>query len=1015
VRGYAAPLRLVAARARRRPSRWLLPALGIALAAAFAGGVAAEGQIAADHAARAVLSSVAPADRAVRLTWDGTFTPAIDRQARRLMSSFGLGVDTEAVLLQPVRLGGLVIHPAGIAPLGRWVPPALARRLGPCRPNDCPMLVAGPGHVPSALHTYGVTIRVVGSVPLASAVPLGFSPNGAGEPPVLLTGDVEGLERLPGLRGVFRTHTWLNPLDTGRLHSWQLASLERRLARSQAAFQAVNSSFSLTAPFAAFDAARSQARAAPDRLLLAGGGAVAALALFVLLAAGGLRNDQLRELARLETAGARRDQAWLFTAGEAGWLCAVALCIGAGLAVVTALVLAHPGGEPAGAVLRHSLVIPEAALALAGAWLIATAVITFSTLARGTRVMEVLAVAAVAALVTGLSLDTGDGGEVAPLLAPLCCLAAGVLTFRVAAALLRAGERVARQGPVVARLALVGLARSPAFPSLAIAFVAVAVGFGGFALSYRATLIRGAADQAANRVPLDALIAPSTDFETPLAAQPLDRWRSLAGGPVLPVRRTSASYLSGSSSTTVPALGVPARALPLLHGWRGGDASAPVATLARRLVPAGPVRDAGPVLPAGAGWLSADIVSPALGLTVTADLRDSAGDVRQVTLGVTSGRHRVLRARMPVGRWELEALELSEQAGLEGTNGHQNGENPAAATQFHARVQLRGVSVTDAQGRVLLRTRLARWTGVGAATTATPGSGRTFDFSATGTPGILRPVQPNDTRAIPVLTDPGTAAAVGPDGRVGLTVDGVSLRAQVVGTVRRFPTTPAGVAGFIVADEATLASALDAGLPGQGRADELWIATPHLSRLRTALRSGPLAPLSASFRADIEHSVRTAPIARGVLGTLIAAAVLSAALAVLGLLTALLGGARDERIERDLEAQGLGPRSLRGDLRLRLAIASVLGVSFGLVIAVLLTRLAVASVRAATTVAAPQPPLVTVVPWWQLLAWGALTVVVLLFASWLATRVAVARQTRPRRSTQPLVRDDAALGEGATR
>jgi hypothetical protein len=370
---------------------------------------------------------------------------------------------------------------------------------------------------------------------------------------------------------------------------------------------------------------------------------------------------------------------------------------------------------------------------------------------------------------------------------------------------------------------------------------------------------------------------------------------------------------------------------------------------------------------------------------------------------------------MPAGRWELAALELSEATALEATNGHQNGENPAAATQFHARVELGAVSATDGHGHVLLRTRLTGWTGIGAATKATAGPRGIFDFSTTGAPGILRPIQPSDTRAMPVLTDPGTAAAAGPDGRLELTVDGVPVRAQVVGTLRRFPTAPANGGGFIVADEPTLASALDAGLPGQGRADELWIATSHLNRLRTALRSPSLAPLTASFRADIEHRLRAAPIARGVLGTLIAAALLSAALAVLGLLTALLGGARDERIERDLEAQGLGPRALRGDLRLRLAIASVLGVGSGLLIALVLTSLAVASLRAAATLVVPQPPLVTVVPWWQLLAWGAVTLAALLLASWLATRVAVARRSPPRRSAQHLVRDDAALGQGASR
>ena len=75
-----------------------------------------------------------------------------------------------------------------------------------------------------------------------------------------------------------------------------------------------------------------------------------------------------------------------------------------------------------------------------------------------------------------------------------------------------------------------------------------------------------------------------------------------------------------------------------------------------------------------------------------------------------------------------------------------------------------------------------------------------------------------------------------------------------------------------------------------------------------ALQSGALAQLDSSFRADIDHQLQDAPVARGVLGTLIAATALSVLLAVIGLLTTLLGGTRDERVESDLEEQGDGPR-----------------------------------------------------------------------------------------------------------
>jgi hypothetical protein len=259
-------------------------------------------------------------------------------------------------------------------------------------------------------------------------------------------------------------------------------------------------------------------------------------------------------------------------------------------------------------------------------------------------------------------------------------------------------------------------------------------------------------------------------------------------------------------------------------------------------------------------------------------------------------------------------------------------------------------------------------------------------FDASGTPGVLRPAQPTDARPVPVLADPGTAASAGPGGRIALTVDGLPVIARVVGVLSRFPALPADPAGFVIADEPTLAAALDAQLPGQGRADELWIGTGHLAGLRAALGSGALAQLDASFRVDIDRQLRDAPVARGVLGTLIAATALSVLLAVVGLLAALLGGARDERVGSDLEEQGVGPRGLRAELRVRLALASLLGVIVGLGIAVLLTRLAVASVRGAGAVADPRPPVVTVVPWAALAAWSVGTFTVLTLAGWLVPR-----------------------------
>jgi FtsX-like permease family protein len=995
--GLTGPAILIAARARRRPGRWLATVLGIAIAVAFGAAIAAEATIAGDQGARSTLAHLSPSARAVRITAQGPGTPALDRRARALLAGLGLGRPTDVVLLNAVRLSGVVVRPAAIDPLGGWLSPGGERPPGRCLAAACPMLVAGGQVAPGVLAAAGVRLAVTGRAPGLSPVPLGFVPAAtAGQTPLLLTGDVPGLDAVSGLSGVYRTRSWLALLPTGALHSWQLAGLERRLQRAQAALADAGGELALTAPFAGLDAARAQAAAAPRRMLLVGGGALAVLAGFVVLAAGGLRRDQRRELARLRAAGARPAQCLAFVVGEAACLAAAGLIAGAGLAVATATLLARAAGLPATAVLAHSLITPLAGrVALAG-WVAATALLATVLLARGRRLAELLAVAAASSLALALSAGASGSDTLPALLAPLCAATAGVLVFLGAAVALRAGERLARRGPAMIRLAFVALARAPAAPSLAIAFVATGFGLGGFTLAYRATLLRGAADRAAATVPLDATVSPAADFTTPLELAPLGRWAAL--GAVAPVRRTDATYLRGAGSVTVPALGVPAAALGRIHGWRAGDGSASLETLALRIAPSGPVRVPGPLLGSAARRVSVRLGSATTALIVTADLRGADGAIRRVELGAAGPRAHTVGTRLPPGNWELAALELDEPAGLDATNGHQNAENPAGATQSAADLAVGPVRVSRARGPSTT-VPIGDWRAVGAAARGGNGGrgsagGLIVRFAQTGQTGILRPAQPSDSHPVPVLVDRATAAAATAGGRLGLTVDGLPVSARIVGVLGRFPTIGADADGFVIADEATLAAALDAERPGQGRADELWISTGDPGRLAAALRVGPLASLGVAFRERVAAALRSDPVSRGVLRTLVGASAAAGTLALLGLLVALLGPARDRRAERDLAGLGVGPRDLRQELCLRLAIAAGLGVAGGLVIGVLLTRLAVAAVGATTSGSAGGPPLVAVTPWAGLATWGAGGFTVLVAGSVLATTFA-GRTRRP--------------------
>ena len=174
----------------------------------------------------------------------------------------------------------------------------------------------------------------------------------------------------------------------------------------------------------------------------------------------------------------------------------------------------------------------------------------------------------------------------------------------------------------------------------------------------------------------------------------------------------------------------------------------------------------------------------------------------QLPLGEPPRSRATLRALVPAGHWELEALELDEPTSVQATTAHQNGEGQTQSPTSSGLVRL-GVPVAlDSRHRRLADLNVGRWTAVGAASlAASPRGELVARFAQTGNPGLLRPPQPSDRRVLPVLADPRTAAAAGPGGRLPLTVDGAPVKAQLVGVLRRFPTLSPDAAGFVVADE----------------------------------------------------------------------------------------------------------------------------------------------------------------------------------------------------------------------
>ena len=147
----------------------------------------------------------------------------------------------------------------------------------------------------------------------------------------------------------------------------------------------------------------------------------------------------------------------------------------------------------------------------------------------------------------------------------------------------------------------------------------------------------------------------------------------------------------------------------------------------------------------------------------------------------------------------------------------------------------------------------------------------------------------------------------------------------------------------------------------------MWLAA-NTEEQRTALAAelgrAPFNVLTVDSRADLEQSLRNDPLARGTLLTLLAAALVALALALVGVLLGVVSDVRDERGElEDLEAQGARPALLRRVVRLRSFVVVAVGVVGGLATAALLGLLVVDLVAVTADARATELPLGTTITW----------------------------------------------------
>jgi hypothetical protein len=1018
-----AGLAVAAARLRAQPLRPALVVAGTLLAFAALVTVFGGSLVARQQALAADLAALPQSERGFRvdrfgLPLDARSYAASDREARRALAALGGGGTRRLITFRALVVQGEQVEFAAVDDLGSAVRLESGRLPQRCDASACEVLQIG-SRGAGRLTEDDLRFRRVGVAALRDPALFGdvaaATGSGVNRPILLLARDVASLQRLASLQPYYRVYSWISPLRVDRLRTWDIGRILHEESRAQAVLQS-DLAFRLSGPDQALLDAQSRGRIAGDRLVLVGGETSALLLGFAVIAAVGLRRGLASERRRLLARGARRWQVAVASSAEIAAMTLTGGGVGVAVGLAAVAALAAAAGLPVWPLVAHTLLAPTTLLALLGAWLATTVLLTLAAHAReehGTarrvRVADVAALGAAATVAVGISRGALDPTTVssgdAPLflvLPALVCFVAAVLLARLLSPAMRLAERVTRRSTFGLRLAVLALARAPVRTVVSCAFIAVALGLALFAATYRATLARGAVDEASFQVPLDFIAAEGSQLVLPLDAAPLSRYRQVGGGAsAFPVVRLAATMPgSGASVLSPTVLGLPPAALERLR-WRSDYSALPPRALARRLDPGAQPALTRVALPAGA-----TVTLPARTLqgddvVVGLAVEDGRGRTRVLELGLAHRGGSLLTARLPRGvRLGAIGLQLTLPPDEQFFFAHrETGGNTTTA----APSGVLGIGELRAHGAPV--TSWAGWTlRSGGGATRRGGTVRlSYAFADTGAGLMFRPREPTDGRAMPVVVSPDVAAAAGGVGtQTAVDFESVDVPARIVAVASRLPTVPQSSGPFVLADGAWLETALDADAPGQGTPNEIWLATPHPAAAAAALRRGPFADLQVTSRAAIQRRLAGDPLARATGRALGAASVLALALAVLGFWLGVLGQLRDERSDFfDLEAQGIPPALLRAQLRIRSLLLLLVGLAGGAVLGAVLSQLVVALVRISATTALPEPPLRFDPAWLEsAFAVGALALVALAVAEGAA--LAAFRSARPARASWSL-------------
>jgi hypothetical protein len=956
----SAVVALIASRARAYAGQWVLVAVGVAIATSVPILTSASTRVASSGALEHGLAALPAGQRSLTVSDNGFLSSTelitADATVRDQLARLSEAAPLRQMVFRRLSNGrGAQLTLGAVDDLRHAVRLVSGHLPASCTPQRCEVVQLGAGATPD---TSRLGVVVVGRVQRVNPLMLSGTFDPGTDAPLLLGSNTEQMAASSILELFQRSWGWVAPIDlrlVGRL------GVEQYLDRSNNVAERLFRSpgLVLTSPDDVLRSEDDRAHRSGHRFALLGGTSAALVLGLAIVAAVSVRRDHLAVIRLLLTRGATPAQLMGFSLAEALWPALLGAAVGVVGAYVAALAFWNSqvaaaglgGGLATSALLA---VIAAAAVGLTLRWSPATGE-RAAWQAVTVAAAATIGAAALASSRGTTGVETGSSPDALVTLLPvLTSLSGGLLAARCWPLVPRLVARLLPRRASGFRLALADAGRRPLRAAATVAVIAATSASVVFAVGYRTTLDRGAADQAAFAVPMVARLTTGASLDRPadLAAQ--GAVRSIgSGATAYPVLRGGASVaLNAADTDPVEILGIAPSALPRMAHWRSDYADTTPATLRRRLTATSPGH--GPSIPDGARMLVVPATGSTSSLDVIALVRDASGRSLPITL---ARRADTLSGALPQssGR-SLDAIILREDQLTASERQHAIGESGVGPAVRSGRVVL-GRPAAD--GHALAK-NLGDWSVTSGGSSEPTSAGLAIDYRIAGDTTTAQPPHPA-VGPVPAYVDRATAASA-QGGLLSLRLgEGKQLALKVIAAGERFPTTRGR---FAVLDRASLAAAMDDLTPGAGTATEVWVWAPAGDQTRAvtqALYRAPFDRVSVDVRSRDEQSLRNDPVAltssRLLLGTALVG-VLVGGLCVVLMVLAERRESAGELFAR--EADGTRPGRLRVELLARAGAVLAVGVPVGVIAGIVLARATTTLVTVTAGGTTPEPPLVDV-------------------------------------------------------